>query len=478
MSVRIGHASINESGRTIGGLAGDQNAKEVCIREFYSKPWTHLLRCKNPVIANKMAEICEQGCNNPNIGYDQKTRNSAYQFAKMVGYNLSKITIPCNVDCSSFMTLVAICAGVKQLEYTSNAPTTSTMVNTFLKTGLFDVCAQPNLLVTDQYLMKGDILVKPGSHTVMVLDDGPATRILKGQVAQTTVPVTVTKTTSQPVSYPNYMRKGIDISGYNEVTDYSKIKADGVQFAILKIIRKDLLEDKLFMKHLAGCRSVGIPIQGVYNYSYATTPEKARTDALRVIQILQKYNLKCTVYLDVEDNCQKNLGINLINIINTYQSTIESAGYTFGLYTGLSFYNSFLKPFKKFLNVTNEWIARYPSDKEMPYSAMPSMDKKPNIGTAIEGWQYTSKAKVNGIKGVVDVNLMFDLIDSSITTKLGIVANCNKLNFRSAPSTDSSVLSILIRGEKLIILDTLDGWYKVQYNDIVGYCSAQYITKL
>ena len=37
MSVLIGHASISENG-TINGKKGDQTGKEVCVRNFYSKP--------------------------------------------------------------------------------------------------------------------------------------------------------------------------------------------------------------------------------------------------------------------------------------------------------------------------------------------------------------------------------------------------------------------------------------------------------
>ena len=474
MAVRIAHASINEYGSTKNGQQGDQNAKEVTIRNFYSKGWTYLLRCKNTTIASRMADIAEIGCNNNNIGYDQLTRNTAYMEARKVNYDLSKISVPCSVDCSSFVTLVAICAGIRQLDYTTNAPTTSTMVNAFMKTGLFDVCADPSLLTTEQYLVKGDILVKPGSHTVIVLDDGPAITMLKyGRVNSSNTVSQSTQTVQPTTTLPINMSKGIDISAYNEVQDYNLVKQSGVQFAILKIIRKDLQEDKLFMKHLIGCKSAGIPIKGVYNYSYATSVEKAKTDALKVIEVLKKYNLNTTVYLDVEDDCQKNLGVNLVNIINTYQATIENAGYEFGLYTGLSFYKTYILPFKKYTSVVNEWIARYPSNSEMSFASMPNMSKKPDIGVAIEGWQYSSKCRVNGIKGLVDVNLLFDI--SSPIYKTGIVYNCNKLNFRSAPTTESNILSVLLKNEKVLIMENLGDWYKVQYNGITGYCSSKYI---
>ena len=80
--------------------------------------------------------------------------------------------------------------------------------------------------------------------------------------------------------------KGIDVSSYQGNIDWSKVKWAGVQFAILKIIRKDLNPDKTFEQNWKGCTDVGMPIQGVYNYSYATTVDKAKTDANKVIQTL------------------------------------------------------------------------------------------------------------------------------------------------------------------------------------------------
>ena len=38
------HASKNEKGGTKGGKAGDQTGKEICIRPYYNKPWTSVLR--------------------------------------------------------------------------------------------------------------------------------------------------------------------------------------------------------------------------------------------------------------------------------------------------------------------------------------------------------------------------------------------------------------------------------------------------
>lgn len=172
MSVRIGHASIDENGHAQGGKAGDQSGREVCVRTWYDKPWALLLRHPDRAVAERAAAACEAGCANALIGYDQFQRNTAHTQAQKVGYDLAKISTGCETDCSAFMTLCYIAAGVKALEYTGNAPTTATMKAAFTAAG-FQALTESWYLAGTDYLRRGDVLVKPGSHTVMVLDDGP-----------------------------------------------------------------------------------------------------------------------------------------------------------------------------------------------------------------------------------------------------------------------------------------------------------------
>ena len=61
MSVKIGHASIDERGKAKSGTAGDQTGKELCTRTWYAKGWNVLLRPKSATVAEKMAKACEAG---------------------------------------------------------------------------------------------------------------------------------------------------------------------------------------------------------------------------------------------------------------------------------------------------------------------------------------------------------------------------------------------------------------------------------
>ena len=172
MSVKIGHASIDENGKASGGTAGDQTGKEVVTRDWYTKDWNVLLRPTSSTLAEKSAQACEAACANPNIGYDQGGRNTLYAKAKAVGFDLSAVGA-CECDCSSLMHVCAI-AGGANLTYGSNGHTTRTMVKEFVASGDYEKFTDSKYLTSDQYLKRGDILVKEGSHTVMVLSNGSA----------------------------------------------------------------------------------------------------------------------------------------------------------------------------------------------------------------------------------------------------------------------------------------------------------------
>lgn len=178
MAVIIGQSSIDERGKAAGGVAGDQTGREVGIRNWYAQKWSVLLRPKDAGVAERMARACEAGCRNDNIGYDQNQRNTLRAKARAAGWDLSAITTPCECDCSSFMSVCAEAAGVDMSgAYTgSNAPVTANMRSRFKATGAFDVLTDSKYLTKSDYLMRGDILVYEGHHTVMVLSNGEKVR--------------------------------------------------------------------------------------------------------------------------------------------------------------------------------------------------------------------------------------------------------------------------------------------------------------
>lgn len=195
---------------------------------------------------------------------------------------------------------------------------------------------------------------------------------------------------------------GIDVSSYQGTINWWAVKQNGIDFAILKVIRKDLNPDKKFEENWKNCEAYGMKVQGVYNYSYATTMAKARSDAKRVLSILG--NRKPMVWMDVEDAVMKNLGKNLISIINSYGKVITDAGLQFGVYTGESFYKTYIKPYGG-VNYPM-WIARYGKN-----NGKCDVKYQPQVQNMV-GWQYTSKGRVGGIAGNVDMNVWYKELDA------------------------------------------------------------------
>lgn len=170
MSIRIGHASISENS-TVNGAKGDSTKKEVCTREWYSKPWDYMAIHPDAAVREKHAKAVEDACANDYIGYGQADRNTANTEAKKVNYDLSKIKTKCNTDCSALQNLAAVASGAKGATYGSNGWTTSTMKTALQKLG-YKIITDRTYLASSAYCVRGAIYVKAGSHTVSGLDNG------------------------------------------------------------------------------------------------------------------------------------------------------------------------------------------------------------------------------------------------------------------------------------------------------------------
>lgn len=190
--------------------------------------------------------------------------------------------------------------------------------------------------------------------------------------------------------------KGIDVSSYQGNPDWSKVSNSGIKFAILRIHQKSGV-DTSFEHNYKGCKSNGILIGG-YKYSYALTSAQAIEEAENVISVLGGRGLDFPVFYDLEWAQQRSLGKQAIeNIAVAFLTRIKKAGYKAGIYCNLDWYNNVLSDALKQYDC---WIARYPaSDNGSVQERL-----RPNVGV---GWQYSSKGKVSGISGNVDMDVFY-----------------------------------------------------------------------
>lgn len=200
MAVYIGHASIDERGKAKGGAAGDQTLKEVYKRTWYSKPWHTVFRPKSATVAEKIAKAMEQACSNNNIGYDQYQRTTLYTQAKAKKWDISKVTVKCETDCSALVAVCCNAAGVAVSKdmYTGNE-------TAVLKgTGKFNTLTDSVYTKSSSYLKRGDILLGNG-HTAIVLTNGDKVK------TTTTSNKTTDKKTESFLPARGYFKKG-DVS--------------------------------------------------------------------------------------------------------------------------------------------------------------------------------------------------------------------------------------------------------------------------
>ena len=187
--------------------------------------------------------------------------------------------------------------------------------------------------------------------------------------------------------------KGIDVSKHNGNIDWGKVKAAGIEFAILRIGygMYDNQKDIQFENNYRGCTNNGIPV-GVYLYSYAKSVAEAEREADVCLKWLADRKLQLPVYFDIEDDSQKGLGKSTLDAMcRAFCNKIEKAGYWAGIYANKYWLTSLISGTELGKRYT-VWVAQYANTCTY------------NGNYAI--WQYTSDGKVNGIGGRVDMNNM------------------------------------------------------------------------
>lgn len=207
------------------------------------------------------------------------------------------------------------------------------------------------------------------------------------------------------------MMRGIDVSDCQGAIDWKKVKAAGVQFAILRTTRRSANPDKYLPTNIKACMDNHIPVD-FYKYSYALSTSEAEKEALRVIEVLKGYGVApakdVVIWMDVEDKVQFALSKNaLTDIVKAWKESILDCGYSFGLYMGKYAYEHGELDVNAFDD--HLWIARYyKGDTVVPVSEWPNEAYKPVAKAgSLWGWQDTSKGRVNGINGNVDLDVAY-----------------------------------------------------------------------
>lgn len=191
---------------------------------------------------------------------------------------------------------------------------------------------------------------------------------------------------------------GIDVSAWQKDIDWEKVKAAGVEFAILRCGYRGsktgaLVEDSYFYKNLTGAKEAGVQV-GVYFFTQAITETEAVEEASMVLALIGDTELEYPIFIDTENTNGRADDIDKgtrTAVCDAFCKTIEKAGRKAGIYASRSWFNNKLNDDK--LSDHYRWVAEYASTTAY---------KK-----RYEMWQYTSSGSIDGIKGRVDLDISY-----------------------------------------------------------------------
>ena len=237
---------------------------------------------------------------------------------------------------------------------------------------------------------------------------------------------TITATDEQNNSYTCIIsvgyKLGIDVSTHNKNVDWAKVKAQGMEFAMIRssygwndnfATDPDGQIDAELAKNLKGVVENDIPF-GLYHYAYATTVEEARGEANYFLYTLSRMEkqyiekISLPVAYDLEDRSIANTGIGkqgITQLAKTFCDAIAQRGYLPMVYANKNWFVNNIDVPDIVANGYEIWYAQYLNN--------PNIAQKPNVadsGYSPMIWQYASDGIIEGapsIGGTTDMNVMY-----------------------------------------------------------------------
>lgn len=193
--------------------------------------------------------------------------------------------------------------------------------------------------------------------------------------------------------------KCIDVSEHQGKINWKKVKASGINHAIIRAGYGKNNIDKYWKANIEGAIKAGIQNIGVYWFSYAYNDLMARNEARYLCNACAPYKTKINMplFYDYEydsaryarEHDVKVTKSHVTGLHKVFCAEVKRKGYNVGYY-----YNYDYK--KNYIDIPSlpyyEWYALYDTS-----------DKQTNTFAQ----QYSSKGKINGVKGNVDMNWIF-----------------------------------------------------------------------
>lgn len=246
--------------------------------------------------------------------------------------------------------------------------------------------------------------------------------------------------------------RGIDVSKWQGNIDWNRVKASGVDFAILRAGYGSVSSQKdvTFEDNYQNAKAAGVPV-GAYHYSYAKDIAGAKREAQTFLEWIKGKQFEYPVVFDIEESATYNLGRNTVSeIIKTFCSIVEAAGYYVSVYTNKNWLDHVVSDEVK--SKYDTWLAQWTSTPSYvgPYGM----------------WQYTSSGTVDGISGRVDMDIAYKNYPEIIKRK--------QLNGWSGADVPQTPESKAYAAGKSLALNNTPIYISATSKKIAGYKSGTY----
>lgn len=302
---------------------------------------------------------------------------------------------------------------------------------------------------------------------------------------------------------PRALSLGIDVSRWQGIIDYEKVRESGIDFVMVRIgyrtAKDGVLEaDENAAYNLQNAQAAGLYL-GAYFYSSAITEEEAREEADFVADFVVQYPITYPIAYDCEghrDADSRNFLLSAkarTQIAIAFLDRIRERGYEPMFYSSKGDMEGEAEwDMTQMEEHGMVWVAQYP-EKPYPQTKKSSYEGKHSM------WQYSNSGRVDGMKMGADLNvaylkydeakepkdpstpdqalpgtdseMLFSERSEKVTAKL-------QTNLRTWPGTDlGEVVHTLEHGEEAIRTGISDkGWSRVEWQGQVLYAVTNYLT--
>lgn len=194
-------------------------------------------------------------------------------------------------------------------------------------------------------------------------------------------------------------RWGVDVSAFQGDIDWSALRAQGIEFAYLRIGYRGyaegvLHEDSAFARYYDGAKAAGLDV-GVYFFSQALTVLEGAEEGLHVLELLAGRTLDLPVYFDWEPTLHDDSrtasydGRYLTASAAAFCNVIQQGGYESGVY--LNRQQGYYRYRLSALSGRSLWVADYGDYPDFYY--------------AHDLWQYSDSGLLDGVGETIDLDL-------------------------------------------------------------------------